>query len=143
MRKIAVIMVLGLALLLMGLTLSASAVTILDNSNPGSEQDLYQVFNTWLGTAFTSSGTGVNGTPSGSVYLQNTYAPLASGTLSTDAGAGLTWVYSLSGAYATWAEISPSNPALIRRGLRRQPCLRLLGCSPRPLMRIITLPSVE
>ena len=34
MRKIAVIMVLGLALLLMGLTLSASAVTINDTWSP-------------------------------------------------------------------------------------------------------------
>ena len=50
MRKITVIMVLGLALLLMGLTLSASAVTInaLWSPTPGgstSELNLYAVIN--------------------------------------------------------------------------------------------------
>jgi len=65
MRKFAVIMVLGLALLLMGLTLSASAVTINDpwapNTGVTGETNLYAIVNHWLLTGFTNSGTGVGG----------------------------------------------------------------------------------
>lgn len=127
MKKFVVIMVLGLALLLMGLTLSASAVTILDNSNPSNEADLYQVFNTWLGTTFTSSGT-ASGVTGG---LQGTYAASGTGTLSTDAGAGQTWVYSLSGAYATWAGFT-QQPGTNPKDSTSATLLTIAGVFPTP-----------
>ncbi|MGO8762807.1 MAG: hypothetical protein ACLQUS_12545 [Desulfobaccales bacterium] len=109
MRKITVIMVLGLALLLMGLTLSASAVTINDiwapyNGGAGGtggtgEQNLYAIVDQMLSTtAYTNSGTATGG-------LQ------ASGSGLTLSGTGLlpattptgTWTYTITSYYASFA----------------------------------------
>jgi hypothetical protein len=70
MRKFVVIMVLGLALLLMGLTLSASAVTVNDNQAP-PELNLYQIIQS------TEFATGVSG------YLTSQDLVNALGTVET------------------------------------------------------------
>jgi len=88
MRKIAVIVVLALTLLLMGLTLSASALTI--NNAPSGEESLYLVFNHILGTTLGSNAA-----------LLSTYTTILE-TLPT-VGMGGTYPYSLTGGYATFS----------------------------------------
>jgi hypothetical protein len=89
MKKFAVIMILGLALLLAGLTLSAPAVTISDGINPSGEQDLYQVVAFMGGGNYADSQTFAN-------------ANAISQTLSTIAVGGY-YSYSLTGYFYTGA----------------------------------------
>jgi hypothetical protein len=86
MKKFTVIMVLALALLLMGLTLSAPAVLI--NAAPGGEASLNVVMNELLKTSLT---------------LDQVEALQTKETLSTVAVGGGTYTYEIYGAYASFA----------------------------------------
>jgi hypothetical protein len=97
MKKFVVIMVLGLALLLMGLTLSASAVTISapwspDGGGGSGELNLYQIFN--------------NANFAGSSYANNAAfngaLPAILATLPTS-DATFNYSYKVTGYYATFA----------------------------------------
>jgi hypothetical protein len=90
MRKFVIIVALGVTLIL-GLTLSAAALTI--NNAPSGELNLYEVFN----------GFGLLPTLSSNAQLITTY-PTVLQNLSTDPGIpGFYWEYALSGYYASYA----------------------------------------
>jgi len=90
MRKFVVVMVLGLALLLMGLTLSASALTINDPSN--GETHLYQIFQ----SVEFNAGTYANSQALADAFVSPVYKILETLPVSS-------YYYEITGFYATWA----------------------------------------
>ncbi|MGO9579375.1 MAG: hypothetical protein ACLP2P_08180, partial [Desulfobaccales bacterium] len=117
MRKITVIMVLGLALLLMGLTVSASAVTIADIWAPyqpgdagvagaSAEQNLYAIVDQMLHTSFYTNSintetTGLQSTGLGS----NPLTLITSGLLPATTAAG-TYTYTITSFYVSYASFT-------------------------------------